>query len=718
MRLILRCCVVLCVFTTALFAQQKQPIEFEHLFDGTFSPKGIENIRWMNDGRFYSATDGQRIIQYNILNGEETILFDGANHDDLVVQGYEFSADERLLLIKTDVEQLWRRSTKENYYVYNINTRTLTKLSSSEEKQQYAELSPDGTKAAYVQHNNLYWVDLASRQETQITDDGVFNSIINGAADWVYEEEFGFAKAWFWSPGGDRIAFYRFDEAHVKEFIMEEWGGLYPEQVRFKYPKAGEENAVVSIHVFDLNTGETTAMDIGEETDQYIPRINWTLDNDILAIRRMNRLQNMEELLLADVTNGSIEVIMTETSETWIDVHDDLIFLGNGQQFITTSEKSGFNHAYLYSLEGEEIRQITTGEYDVTQILGYDERNYNLFYMSAEVSPLQRQLYRVRVDGRRKQAMTETEGWHSINMSKDFRYYIQTYSDHNKPPVITLHEGDGDQVRVLEDNAELTQNLGDFSWEEKDFFTMDVNGTTLNGYMIFPPDFADSLEYPVLMYVYGGPGSQTVTRAFESGQRRMWHQYMANQGYIIVSIDNRGTGARGRDFKNQTYLKLGVLETEDQVAAAKQIAQYSFVDSERIGIWGWSYGGYMSSLALAEGNDIFDSAIAIAPVTHWKFYDTIYTERFMRTPQENAEGYDAAAPILLADQILGDYLLVHGTGDDNVHYQNAVAMVDELIKHDVQFQTMYYPNLAHSIYGGNARRHLWRLMSNFILEEL
>lgn len=719
MRKTLQLCIAL-VFcaSVSVSAQELKPIEFDHIFDESFSPTTINNVRWMNDGRFYSASDGQTITRFNITNGESEVIFDGSNFDNLQVEGYEFSADENLILIETDVEQLWRRSSKANFFIYNRSENTVQKLTQSEEKQQYAQLNPEGNRAAFVQNNNLFWVDLTTGEQFQITEDGEFNSIINGAADWVYEEEFGFAKAWFWSPRGDKIAFYRFDESNVKQFTMETWGELYPEEVRFKYPKAGEENAVVSIHVFDIETGEITMMDIGDETDQYIPRINWTKNNNLLAIRRMNRLQNKEELLFADVSNGETEVILTEESETWLDVHDDLMFLNNGKQFITTSSRTGYNHVYLYKMDGEEIRQITKGEYDVTEIIGFDERRHNLYYMSTEVSPLERHFYRVRVDGRRKRAMTEENGWYSINMSRDFKYYIQSYSDYNKPPIITLHEGGGKQVRVLEDNTKVIENMNEFTFQTKEFMVMDVNGQQLNAYMITPPDFDENQEYPVLMYVYGGPGSQTVTRAFEYGQRPMWHQYLANQGYIIVSVDNRGTGARGTEFKNQTYLQLGVLETEDQIAAARQVADLAFVDDERIGIWGWSYGGFMSTNALAQGNDVFSSAIAVAPVTHWKYYDTIYTERFMRTPQTNPEGYEAGSPINYVDQITGDYLLIHGTGDDNVHYQNAVILVEELIKHDVQFETMYYPNRNHGIYGGNTRRHLWKLMSNFILEKL
>lgn len=715
---------MLLFITTISVAQERTTIELEHLFNGTFSAEGIQNARWMNDGQYYTATRGQEIVRYNILNGADVVLFDGADHrsenypEGISVAGYEFSADESLILIKTDVEQLWRRSTRENYFVFDRGTNELTKLTQSEEKQQYAELSPDGNKAAFVRSNNLFWVDLATGEETQITAGGEFNKIINGAADWVYEEEFGFAKAWFWSPNGNRIAFYRFDEERVKEFFMTDWGGLYPDQVRFKYPKAGEQNSIVSIHVYDLSTQTTTTMDIGEETDQYIPRINWTKSNNRLAIRRMNRLQNKEDLLFADVTDGTTRVILNDSSDTWMDVHDNLIFLNNGRQFITTSEKSGYNHVYLYNMDGEELRQITTGNYDVTEVVGFNERRHNLYYISAEESPLERHLYRVRIDGQRKRTMTESEGWHSVNMSKDFRYYIKTHSDHDQPPVITLHEIDGDEVRTLVDNTDLQRKLNEYAFQNKEFIQFEVNDATLKAFMIKPVDFDSSEQYPVLMYVYGGPGSQTVTRQFSSAQRPLWHQYLANEGYIIVSVDNRGTGARGADFKKQTYKQLGVLETEDQVAVARELASLPYVDEDRIGIWGWSYGGYMSSNALAVGNDVFSTAIAVAPVTHWKYYDTIYTERFMQTPQMNPEGYEAGSPINKVDQIQGNYLIIHGTGDDNVHFQNAVEMVDALIKADVQFETMLYPNLAHSIYGGNARKHLYTLMSRFILENL
>ncbi len=716
--------ILLAICSVAAVAQNKKPIEFEQLFSNTFTPNSVQNVRWMNDGNFYSATHENQIIRYNIVNGNERVLFDGDDYSGtekestLKIQGYQFSADEQKLLIKTDVEQIWRRSTREHYYVYDIENNELNKLTQSKEKQQYAELSPTGEKAAFVRDNNLFWVDLETGEETQITHDGEFNKIINGAADWVYEEEFGFAKAWFWSPDGDRIAFYRFDEERVQEFFMTGWGGLYPQQIKFKYPKAGEENSIVSIHIYQLDTEKTIGVDIGEEEDQYIPRIKWTRDNNTLSIFRMNRLQNNMELLFADAETGESKVILTEESDAWIDVHDNLYFLENREQFITTSEKDGYNHIYLYDLKGNLLEQVTEGDWEVTNFIGHDDNNYRLYYVSTEESPLERHLYSIRVDGKKKRKLTTQTGWHGINMSRDFKYYIDTWSDHNKPPIVTLHSNNGKKVRTLEDNAELSRILGEYHFIQKEFMTLDVNDTKLNAYMMKPVDFDSTQKYPVLVYVYGGPGSQTVTRNFESRDRALWHQHLANEGYIIVSVDNRGTGARGRDFEKQTYKKLGQYETADQIEAAKIIAQLPFVDENRLGIWGWSYGGYMSSLALAEGSDVFSTAIAVAPVTHWRLYDTIYTERFMQTPALNPEGYNAGSPLVKANQIKGNYLLVHGTGDDNVHFQNTVEMINALVAANVDFETMFYPNRNHGIYGGNTRKHLYRLMNDFILENL
>lgn len=710
-------------------AQEKQEISFDHIFDNTFSQEGIQNVNWMKDGQFYTAiVQTQRDIElrkYDILTGDYEVLISTTGldapdrSDPLYIQDYQFSADESKILIKTDVEQIWRRSTRENYYVHNLESGETQKLTGSDEKQQYAQFSPTGDMAAYVQDNNLFLVDLETGEETRITSDGEFNKVINGAADWVYEEEFGFAKAWYWSPDGSKIAYYRFDEERVKEFFMTEWGSLYPGLTRFKYPKAGEQNSIVTIGVYDLESEETTWMDIGEETDQYIPRINWTTDSNTLAIRRMNRLQNRQDLMLANVNTGETEIIKTENSNAWVDINDDLTFLENGEQFIYVSEESGYNHIYLYDMDGKLIRQITRGDWEVTNYIGYNESDERIYYISTEESPLERHFYSISITGEDKRRMSDGDGWNSINMSKDYKYYIKTYSSPSTPSVYTLHEGDGDQVRTLEDNQSLASRLEDYRMPSKEYITIPLPQAELNAYLLKPYDFDPSQKYPVLFYVYGGPGSQTVSREFSDGQRPMWHRYLTEQGYIIVSVDNRGTGARGRDFEKQLYKKLGQYEVTDQIdAAAYLVENYDYIDQDRIGIWGWSYGGYMSSLVLAQGKELFSTAIAVAPVTNWRYYDTIYTERFMQTPQMNPEGYEEGSPITYAGQIEGNYLLVHGTGDDNVHFQNAVEMVSKLVEEDVAFETMYYPNKNHGIYGGNARKHLYEMMTRFILENL
>jgi dipeptidyl-peptidase-4 len=709
--------------------QAQQDLAFRHIFDKTFRPEGIRNVNWMKDGQYYTTlkrVNGDiEIRKYDILTGDYEVMLSTSDlkikgrDKPIIIQDYQFSADESKLLIETDIEAIWRRSTRENYFIYDFETGKTQKLTQSDKKQQYAQLSPSGEKAAFVQDNNLYWVDLQTGEETAITTDGEFNKIINGSTDWVYEEEFGFAKAWYWSPNGEKIAFFRFDESKVKEFFMTEWGHLYPGQTRFKYPKAGEINSTVTIGVHNLEKGKTVWMDIDADASQYIPRLNWTATSSTLAIRRMNRLQNRQDLMLADTNTGETEIIKTEKSNAWIDVNDDLKFLDNGEQFVYTSEESGYNHIYLYNRDGEQIRQVTQGEWEVTNYLGYNNQTHRFYYVSTEKSPLQRHLYSIKSDGSDKKKLTDGEGWHSINMSKDFKYYIETFSTPTLPSQYTLHEIDGKQVRSLEDNAALQQKLADYQLPSKEFIKLPLKQAELNGYMLKPHDFDSSKEYPVLFYVYGGPGSQTVQKNFGAGQRAMWHRYLAQQGYIVVSVDNRGTGGRGRNFEKQVYKQLGQYEVEDQIAAAKYlIDNYSYLDEDRVGIWGWSYGGYMSSMVLARGGDIFDTAIAVAPVSSWRFYDSVYSERFMQTPQMNPDGYREGSVLNYADQIEGNYLLVHGTGDDNVHFQNSVELINRLVAAEVQFETMYYPNRNHGIYGGNTREHLYKMLNDYILENL
>ncbi|MGD1840794.1 MAG: S9 family peptidase [Thermonemataceae bacterium] len=585
----------------------------------------------------------------------------------------------------------------------------------------YVTFSPDGQQVAYVRDNNLFLMNLKDQQEITITKDGKLNEIINGSTDWVYEEEFGFAKAFFWSSDSKKVAYYRFDESAVKEYNMQVWDALYPTDYRFKYPKAGEENASVEIWVYDITTKNSQKMDIGSEQDIYIPRVQWTKDANLLSIRRMNRLQNQLDLLHADVRTGKATTVLTENSKAYVDVEftDDLTYLEKGKQFIHASEKSGYKHLYLYNLSGKMIRPITTGNWEVSEIAGIDEKKQLIYFTATKESPLERHLYVVPFKGGTVKKLSQVKGTHSINMSKDQQYYIDAHSTANTPPVTSLRSAkDGKLIKVLEENKAIQEKMGSYQITPKTFLTIDnKEGTALNAWMIKPADFDENKKYPVLMFVYGGPGSQQVLDSWDTFNY-FWYQHLAAQGYVVACVDNRGTGGRGAAFRQATYKQLGKLETEDQIAAAEYLAGLDYVDEERMGIWGWSYGGYMAALCITKGAEVFKTAISVAPVVSWRFYDTIYTERYLQRPQDNPEGYDDNSPLNHAEKLKGNYLLVHGTGDDNVHFQNAVVLQDALIKANKQFESFYYPNKNHGIYGGNTRLHLYQLMTDFLKRKL
>lgn len=715
---------ILVLIPLSLLAQEKRKITLEDVFKSSMlSPKSVRGINWMKDGRYYSAIQqgpsGPKVVRINVATGEtEGVLIDGEELG-LNFSSYAFNPDETKALLSSEVESIYRRSSKAIFHVLDLESKELKTLMDGK-KIMFASLSPDNDKVAFVMDNDLYVIQLADLSLKRITQDGAYNKIINGAADWVYEEEFSMSKAFSWSPDGKKIAFIRFDETEVPEFNMQTWGDLYPQDYRFKYPKAGEKNSVVSIHVHHLDNDKKVKVDSGSETDIYLPRIYWTGRNDELMYLRMNRLQNQLDLLLADINSGSSSLVLQETSETYVDLNynDNFLFLQDGSGFIRTSEQDGYKHIYLHDMKGKMVRQITSGDWEVTSLLGVDEKGKKIYFLSTENSPLQRHLYVINLNGKGKKRLTPENGTFSINMSPDFKFFIASHSSSTSPLQVSLHESSGKQIKVLEDNGELKANLDKLDFWHKEYFTFPtVDGTGLNGYMIKPSDFNPERKYPVLMFVYGGPGSQQVMDSW-GGSRDFWHQHLAAEGYIVACIDNRGTGGRGRDFKHSTYAQLGNLETEDQIAGAKYLGKMPFVDSNRIGIWGWSYGGYMSSLALMVGNDVFKAAISVAPVTTWRYYDTIYTERYLQTPQLNPSGYDDFSPISHVNRLKGNLLLIHGTGDDNVHFQNAVDLVDALIKADKQFETMYYPNRNHGIYGGNTTWHLYSLMTDFIKRKL
>ena len=716
------------LFISLALNAQKSDVTLADIWsERTFAAESVYGLRSMNNGLHYTSLEDGKINKYGYEKEGliETILSEdelkpSGNGESISIDEYQFSPDESKVLIATETEKIYRHSTREIYYIFDLKTKKLSKL--TDDKVRYATFSPDGKNIAYVKRNNLFVATIApetsrsSIMTRNITSDGVFNKIINGSSDWVYEEEFAFDKAFFWSPDGKKIAFYRFDETEVEQFSMDVYGTLYPSQDVFKYPKAGEVNAKVTIHIYDSETQKTIPIDLGKY--EYIPRIKWTNSNNSLSVQRMNRHQNVLDLILISTSDYSQNIILNETTETYIDITDNLTFLNNKKQFIWTSEKDGYNHIYLYDINGKLVNQVTQGNWDVSSYEGFDEASSTIFYLSSEGSPIEKQLYSISLDGKSKNKLTTKKGQNRAVFSKGFKYYINYHSSANTPNYITLHGGTGIEKRVLKDNAELLKELEKFNISQQEFFTFNTNeGTNLNAWMIKPQDFDESKKYPVLMYVYGGPGAQTVKNSW-GGSNFFWYQLLASKGYIIVSVDNRGTGSRGSEFKKCTYKQLGKYETIDQIASAKYLQSLSFVDGKRIGIWGWSYGGYMSSNCLFKGNDIFKMAIAVAPVTNWRYYDSIYTERYMQTPEENANGYDDNSPINHAEKLTGEFLLVHGMGDDNVHFQNAVELSEALVQADKQFDVMYYRNRSHGISGGNTRLHLYKKMTDFVLENL
>ncbi len=694
---------------------------------GKFRPEYVYGLRSMNDGLNYTELfddrGGEKTIRktsYTDESQQSNILSSGdirgtANPENgaIKIEGYAFSSDEKKIMITTGTESIYRHSTREWNYVYDLESKSLDLV--SKKKNRYATFSPAGNKVAFVRDNNVFVTDLGDKSETQLTNDGKDNDIVNGATDWVYEEEFAFDKAFFWSPNGKKIAYYKFGEGVVREFNMPKYAGnLYPEDYKYKYPKAGEDNSPVMIFIYDLETKETKMVDL---KDYYIPRIKWSKTVDYLTITGMNRHQNNLKLYWVNTNTMETKVILEEKNDTYIDIHDNLTFLSDNKSFIWTSELGGYNHLYLYSNLGKKKTQITEGEWEITEVYGFNEKSGIIYFQAAKESPLQREVYSVKVNGGSFKRLSRNAGTNTAAFSKGFKYFINYHSTTLTPYYISLHDNKGEQIRMMKDNQTLKDILKQSINSSFEFIQIPgADGTMLNASVIKPKDYNPETKYPVLMFVYGGPGSQTVKDSWGSSNY-LWYQMLTDKGYIIVSVDNRGTGARGEKFKKMTYLQLGKYETEDQIAAAKWLGEQGYVDKSRIGIWGWSYGGYMSSLCLFKGADVFKMAMAVAPVTNWKFYDTIYTERYMKTPKENP-GYEENSPINHVDKLKGKFLLVHGTADDNVHFQNSVEMVSALQRANKQFDLMIYPDRNHGIYGGSTRLHLYNMMTNYVVENL
>ncbi|MCB2208516.1 MAG: S9 family peptidase [Bacteroidetes bacterium] len=694
-----------------------------------FFPKSVRGMNSLQNGEQYTMIKNGSLVVYDYKTGDSvtTMIQSGELSVDgedkpIRLSSFSMNKEEDKFLIPTETESIYRHSSKSVNYVWDAKSKMLEVL--SEGKQQLAEYSPDGQKVAFVRDNNLFVKDLASKEEIMVTDDGEFNHIINGTCDWVYEEEFGFTKAFYWSPDGKKIAFYKFDESRVKEYTLTYYDDLYPELYTYKYPKAGEDNSLVDIYVYHLDKNETIKMDTGEETDLYIPRIKWTHDPNILAIQRLNRLQNHLDILLANAFTGESRVLYSEDNPYYIDITDNLTFVGENDKFIITSEKDGYNHIYLYDMKGSLVRQLTSGNWDVTEVYGYDPENKKIYYQSAEESPLNRGIYYVDMKGKRTR-ISKRNGTNSAAFSDNFNYYINTFSDMNTPPYITVNNSKGEEIRVLEDNGKLKELMGQYDLGEFSFFTISSPEFTLpggeqvdlNAWQILPPDFNPTNKYPVLLTIYGGPGSQEVLNTW-GYFNYFWYQLLAQKGFIVVSVDNRGTGARGEAFKKMTYLELGKYETLDYIETAKYLGALDYVDKDRIGIFGWSYGGFMAANAITQGADYFNTAVSVAPVTNWRYYDNIYTERFMRKPQDNPSGYDNNSPINHVDKLKGNFLMIHGSTDDNVHFQNSMDMITALVNADKQFDFMVYPNKNHGIFGGNTRYHLFCKINDFLFENL
>jgi dipeptidyl-peptidase-4 len=711
------------IFIFTSFTSFSQSLTVEDIWrDYKFYARGVDGFRSMNDGEHFTQFSSKGITKHSFRDyqGQAEVILSKKdmtyNSTPLSVDNYEFNSDETKVLLMVNQTSIYRRSYTAVHYLFDLETGKLKELDIKRSPQTQVEYSPDGKSIAYIFENNLYVKDLTDNGVKAITTDGERNKIINGTTDWVYEEEFAITKAYGWSPDSKHIAYLKFDESNVKEYSMKYFNELYPDLYTFKYPKAGEDNSIVTAHIANVVNGTSEQIDLGEY--EYIPRLKWSHKQNQLILQTLNRHQNHLSYHLVEVKDGNYtsRVIFEEKSKTYIDVDDNLLILNNGNSILRTSESNGFNHIYQLNFDGS-TNQITQGNWDVIEFLGIDNKNKMIYFTSAEKGAIHKGIYKIDINGKKKIAISKETGSNGAMFSAGMKYFVKSYSNANTPPIYSLCDNKGKQLEVLEDNSGLEKKLSKRELSLKEFVTFKGAETELNGWMIKPKDFDPSKKYPVYMNIYGGPGSNMVSDSW-GGMNYMYHQLLAQSGYIVVSVDPRGTMYRGTEFKKSTYLELGKLETEDMIAVAKELQSFDFVDPERIGIMGWSYGGFMTSLAMTKGADQFKMGIAVAPVTNWRYYDNIYTERFMRTPQENENGYDQNSPINFVDQLKGKYLLIHGSGDDNVHYQNTMEMINALVAADKQFDLFIYPNKNHGIYGGNTRNHLFKMMYNYTLDNL
>ncbi|MBO6117151.1 MAG: S9 family peptidase [Bacteroidales bacterium] len=691
----------------------------------TFRPKAISEIRPVADGEHYCILTRDGIEQYEYKTGEKTgylVDFSALSLDkNSRITDYAISKNNEKILLAANPEFIYRRSFVADYYIYNVKDKSVIKL--RQNKVRLAEFSPNADKVAFVMDNNIYITDLNTMTEKQITFDGQQNRIINGTTDWVYEEEFAITKGFFWNNNGDEIAYYRFDESHVKQYTIPFYlvDSIYPKDYTYKYPKAGEDNSFVDIYVYNLNTGKSTKVDIEDHNDIYLPRMSWTKDDNQLCYTWMNRHQNELRLYLVNTKTMQTDRIFTDSDKCYVEQPEDVIFLNDKKNAVVKSERNGYMNLYLLNIETKKVTPITQGNYDVADVCYVDSKEKCIYFTAASTFSYNRELFKVNFDGKKLTQISDKNrlGIYTAQFSDNGKYYIGSYSDASTPTVYTINDNKGKVLVTLEDNKALKEQLIEYNVPNKEFASFVTTlGDTLNYWILKPKDFNPNKKYPLLFYVYGGPGSQEVLNSQARFFDYMWFRLLTQKGYVVACVDGRGTGMRGSDFKKCTYLNLGDKECTDQMESAKYFGSLNFIDKSRIGIFGWSYGGYMSSLCITRGHEYFKTAIAVAPVTNWRMYDNVYTERFMRTPQENAEGYDNNCPINFADLLEGNFLLIHGSADDNVHLQNTMKFTDELIKHNKQFLQFTYPDKNHSIYGGNVRYHLYQMMTSFLEKNL
>lgn len=725
---------LLAIFVTGIQAQQK--VTLRDIAQGTYRAQGISGLKPMLDGEHYTqiSSDHKRIVKYSFKTGEEVgTLFDVTTARDCDLKSFDdyiLSPDEKLILIQTETKPIYRHSFTAVYYIYNVKNNKMEPLSNNG-PQQVPLFSPDGNQIAFVRNNNIYLVKLLfGNSESQVTKDGEYNHVLNGIPDWVYEEEFSFNRAFDFSADSKMIAYVRFDESAVPMFSFPWYKGLAPEKTsyatypgayEYKYPKAGEVNSKVSVHTYDIKSHVTRKMDLQIDSDGYIPRIKFTSDPEKLAIMTLNRHQNRLDLYMANPRSGLCKVAIRDEAEQYIkeSAYSNIKFYP--EHIVMMSEKDGYNHLYLYTIAGNLVKQITKGQFEITSFLGWDQKANVFYYASNEGSPLRTAIYKIDGKGKKTKLSTRT-GSNSAIFSTNQKYYINTFSNISTPTLITLNDNRGKELTTLLDNSKLKAQTAQLNMPQKEFFTFRTSsGVELNGWMMKPANFNANKKYPVILHQYSGPGSQQVIDRWgigSFGDGGLFEAYMCDKGYIMVCVDGRGTGGRGAAFEKCTYLQLGVKEAEDQVETARYLGTLPYIDGKRIGIWGWSFGGYNTLMSMSDGSGAFKAGVAIAAPSDWRFYDTVYTERFMRTPKENAEGYDAGSAIKRAPQLKGSLLLIHGTADDNVHYQNCAEYSEALVQAGIQFDMQVYTNCNHGIFGGKTREHLMNRVANFFIQNL